>query len=936
MDLSEIQNENIRKVICETIENDLQSNKFKVVVSTASEEGENNFCGSVYRISYNKSDESDNSSSLSMIVKVTAQNEARRALLRSRTLFLKEIFIYNKVLPVFRQFELSKGIIIENCFTEYPICYRTLDAELNECLLLEDLCNRGFSLINRFTEEVTADHVYLFLKALGKLHALSFALKDQQPEKFDELASNLKESKQTDDSFIRNYLNRQAENVMKILCNEEDAHLLAKAKELFRKDAIDITNECYDPELAGAASVITYGDAWQNNSMYRYDEQRKPIEVNLLDWQLSRHSTPIIDVVYFIFCCTTKELRDVHYDNFLKTYHDSLSAHIRRLGSDPDLLFSNNLMQEHLNKFGKIGMVFAIGILPIITAARGEKINLDKVANEMANNQKTNAKSSRDKFVERMKGALFDMVRLARFKGLKWQNYNEWLRVKAYYERIFTQFSTFCSMAMNDIMDLSEIQNENIRKVICETIENDLQSNKFKVVVSTASEEGENNFCGSVYRISYNKSDESDNSSSLSMIVKVTAQNEARRALLRSRTLFLKEIFIYNKVLPVFRQFELSKGIIIENCFTEYPICYRTLDAELNECLLLEDLCNRGFSLINRFTEEVTADHVYLFLKALGKLHALSFALKDQQPEKFDELASNLKESKQTDDSFIRNYLNRQAENVMKILCNEEDAHLLAKAKELFRKDAIDITNECYDPELAGAASVITYGDAWQNNSMYRYDEQRKPIEVNLLDWQLSRHSTPIIDVVYFIFCCTTKELRDVHYDNFLKTYHDSLSAHIRRLGSDPDLLFSNNLMQEHLNKFGKIGMVFAIGILPIITAARGEKINLDKVANEMANNQKTNAKSSRDKFVERMKGALFDMVRLVKKLLQIQQVNCNRKIKFVTKILLWKLYTDMELNHRSEIVSASYRVSGSNSNINTEAIRAIPPNVKYGSISKY
>ena len=72
-------------------------------------------------------------------------------------------------------------------FHEYPQCYRTVDEEPNECLLLEDLSVHGFTIINRHTDEVTADHVRLVMKTLGKFHAISFALKDQQPDTFKEI-----------------------------------------------------------------------------------------------------------------------------------------------------------------------------------------------------------------------------------------------------------------------------------------------------------------------------------------------------------------------------------------------------------------------------------------------------------------------------------------------------------------------------------------------------------------------------------------------------------------------------------------------------------------------------------------------------------------------------------------------------------------------------
>lgn len=219
----------------------------------------------------------------------------------------------------------------ENGFTEYPKCYRTVDAEPSESVFLEDMSVKGFTMIDKCKEEVTADHVRLVMKSLGKFHAISFALKDQQPEKFKKLASNLKELFiRRDDAFFRAYFNKQVESAFNAVSGEEDAHLLAKLKKLFEKEALDIAADCIDDSSNDPASIIAHGDCWQNNTMFRYDSSGKPIEICLLDWQVARHSTPILDLVYYMFSCTTKDLRDRHYDNFLKTYHESLSIHIRR------------------------------------------------------------------------------------------------------------------------------------------------------------------------------------------------------------------------------------------------------------------------------------------------------------------------------------------------------------------------------------------------------------------------------------------------------------------------------------------------------------------------------------------------------------------------------------------------------------------------------
>lgn len=233
-------------------------------------------------------------------------------------------------MPAFHEFEMTKGVDIKKTgFTEHPNCYQTINIEFNECLLLEDLCIRGLSTIDRRNGLMTADHVLLVMKGFAKFHAISFALKDQHPEKFNELTSNLSEVFICKTNVqLRYYLSEQAKEVFKALSDEDE--LLAKVKKFYEREAIDIAADCIDLKSTGPASVITYGDVHQNNILFRNDENGKPIEASFLDWQGVRHSSPILDIAFFIFCSTTKEVRDIHYDEFLNVYHETLTAQIRR------------------------------------------------------------------------------------------------------------------------------------------------------------------------------------------------------------------------------------------------------------------------------------------------------------------------------------------------------------------------------------------------------------------------------------------------------------------------------------------------------------------------------------------------------------------------------------------------------------------------------
>lgn len=167
-------------------------------------------------------------------------------------------------MPEFRKFELAKCGALN--FVEYPKCYRTIDTEYDECLLLEDLCNDGFATINVQNMDVTVDHVRLVMKGLAKYHAISIAMKDQQPDTFNKLTERLHEVFiNRANNTLRFYLNNQSASVFEAVTNEPD--LLAKVTEFYKREAVDWAADCIDINVTGAASVISYGDSWQNNVM---------------------------------------------------------------------------------------------------------------------------------------------------------------------------------------------------------------------------------------------------------------------------------------------------------------------------------------------------------------------------------------------------------------------------------------------------------------------------------------------------------------------------------------------------------------------------------------------------------------------------------------------------------------------------------------------
>lgn len=240
----------------------------------------------------------------------------------------------------FEGFQFSKGIdIIENGFHEYANCYFSSNKEFSECFFLEDLRNSHFTMLNHRTEVVTFDHVALAIKALGKFHALSFAFKDQNPEQFAEIATNLNDLhwqfSNAEFSALQTHLK---DRMVDILKKCDDKNLIERFDNAFVKGFEGTTQELMSAANAEPYAVVCHGDFWINNCMYKNDGNL-PIDIKLIDWQFTRYASPITDLVHFLFCCTSKKLRDQYYFDLIKIYHSSLTDLLKRYSFTSKLLF---------------------------------------------------------------------------------------------------------------------------------------------------------------------------------------------------------------------------------------------------------------------------------------------------------------------------------------------------------------------------------------------------------------------------------------------------------------------------------------------------------------------------------------------------------------------------------------------------------------------
>lgn len=181
-----------------------------------------------------------------------------------RDMFLKEIFIYEDVVPTFEENQIKINNITK--------CYATSKENEHEMLVFDNLREAGYSL---WPLNVPMDHNHLALviKNYARLHGCSFILKQKNMPKYQHIVQEI--TKPIDDKkldFFLDLVYKHSEKTAQALKPETDGNAIKKYK-AFLKDFKTLThNYIYmkDSEYDDYY-VLLHGDCWSNNILFKYE-----------------------------------------------------------------------------------------------------------------------------------------------------------------------------------------------------------------------------------------------------------------------------------------------------------------------------------------------------------------------------------------------------------------------------------------------------------------------------------------------------------------------------------------------------------------------------------------------------------------------------------------------------------------------------------------
>lgn len=266
-----------------------------------------NFCSRILRLNFEYLKGSTTVSD-SVLLKVPSLSMNYEAILKA-SIYDNELHAYQHLLPAL--YKIWHG----ERFT--PIFYACTEAKV---LILEDLTKNGFKPRNK-KDRLDLAHSRAALTVLATFHAVTVKylqeLENRQEPISQPLLEPIKPANFKDQAqyFYEQVLElakgRTSESVMHKLQNFQDK-LVTSSPYHINSDHNNLT-------------VIAHGDYWTTNILFQYNDKGEVTGTRMVDWQISRRTCAVVDLIYLFVTSLKFEVFRDHKDELINLYLETLN-----------------------------------------------------------------------------------------------------------------------------------------------------------------------------------------------------------------------------------------------------------------------------------------------------------------------------------------------------------------------------------------------------------------------------------------------------------------------------------------------------------------------------------------------------------------------------------------------------------------------------------
>ncbi|KAK3893063.1 hypothetical protein Pcinc_003109 [Petrolisthes cinctipes] len=290
----------------------------------------------------------------------------------SEFLFNKEAKFYKELLPVLNKQLLNTG---QDKLRLATYLYSTL-TESEEIIILKDLRPEGFKMFDRMKGLDTA-HCSLVLKELGRLHAASVMLQNELSEPIHEKYEFLQQDFNTFKSDVQNsqmqsmfegYFSNGADMADKIGGYDLVASWLRKNK----PRVTELFTESLDKRPP--FQTVCHGDCWNNNLLFKYNDEGEPIDVRLLDLQICRFASPATDLNYLLYTSLNGNDRKQHLDSYLRSYYEAFSRVL--MDGEVTVPYTQEELHKEYHRKNIFGLIMGLMVVPIVVSEAANAMDM--------------------------------------------------------------------------------------------------------------------------------------------------------------------------------------------------------------------------------------------------------------------------------------------------------------------------------------------------------------------------------------------------------------------------------------------------------------------------------------------------------------------------------------------------------------------------------
>uniref|UniRef100_A0A1B6LK04 CHK kinase-like domain-containing protein n=2 Tax=Graphocephala atropunctata TaxID=36148 RepID=A0A1B6LK04_9HEMI len=299
---------------------------------------------------------------------------------------------------------------------------------------------------------------------------------------------------------------------------------------------------------------------------------------------------------------------------------------------------------------------------------------------------------------------------------------------------------------------------------------------------------------------------------------------------------FTREQTVYNELLP-----KLQEKV-------NYQFGPRSFYSPVEKVLVLEDLKKEGYTMCER-VKQLDFAHCQQVMKTIAKFHASSVAVQHEHP-KFVERISE--EYMYRDDSPIGGFVKMMAGPIMLMVCDilknrkgcEKYADLIVSRMGNIWSSAV----ERFKPKAKGL-NVLTHGDLWMNNILFKYNDSGEIINVKFIDYPVIRYTTPATDLAYFIWSSANEEVRENRLEELCKTYLETLNSTLEQIGCGERL--DEEELKEDLRSLKDWLLFLICQFVPVVLSDPADAIDASDLTEE-------DIKNPQAMFIKTLQGKTF------------------------------------------------------------------------------